>query len=175
MKNIMKVLVFIFVAFIGISNVSAMSESKLKTKLTSEFKVNGATFKASDSQKTALEQYLNQYDISKTDADYVAKKVDEAFDILRASGKKSFYDMSKADKNKVVALVSDVAANTSIKAAIVKNNLVIYKQGSSDIFYETPINPIDVVQTSRGLTVAIAGIISAIGIAIALTRVKANA
>ena len=85
--------------------------------------------------------------------------------------------MSKADKQKVVALVSDVATNTSVKAAIVKNNLVVYKPGTNDIFYETPINPIngDIVQTSRGLTVVIAGLISAIGIAIALKKVKANA
>ena len=172
-----KVLVFIFALFISITSVSAMSEAKLKEKLTATYKVNGSTFKATDAQKTAMEQYLNQYDISSSDADYIAGKVDEAFNILKNSGKKSFYDMTKADKDKIVALVSDVATHTSVKAAIVKNNLVVYKQGSSEIFYETPINPVngDIVQTSRGLTVVFAGIISAIGIAIALKKVKANA
>ena len=172
-----KVLVFIFALFISITSVSAMSEAKLKEKLTATYKVNGSTFKASDAQKTALDQYLSQYTISSSDADYIAGKVDEAFDVLKNSGKKSFYDMKKADKDKVIALVSDVATHTSVKAAIVKNNLVIYKQGSTDIFYETPINPVngDIVQTSRGLTVAIAGIVSAIGIVIALLVVKNKA
>ena len=172
-----KLLVFLFAAFISVTSVSAMSTKELKAKLTDTYKVNGATFKASDSQKTAMEQYLSQYSVSKKDADYIAGKLDEAFNVLRASGKTSFYKMSKADKNKIVALVSDVATNTSVKAAIVKNNLVIYKPGTNDVFYETPINPIngDIVQTSRGLTVAIAGIISAIGIAIALRKVRVNA
>ena len=172
-----KVLVFLFALFISITSVSAMSEAKLKEKLTATYKVNGSTFKATDAQKTAMEQYLNQYNISSSDADYIAGKLDEAFNVLKNSGKKSFYDMTKADKDKIVALVSDVATHTSVKAAIVKNNLVVYKQGSSDIFYETPINPVngDIVQTSRGLTVVFAGIISAIGIAIALKKVKANA
>ena len=172
-----KLLVFVFALFIGIASVSAMSEKELKAKLTKEYKVNGVTFKATDAQKTALEQYLTQYDVSSSDADYISGKVDEAFNILRASGKTSFYNMSKADKKKIVDLVSDVATKTTVKAAIIKNNLVIYKPGTNDIFYETPINPVngDIVQTSRGLTVAVAGIISAIGIAIALRKVKVNA
>lgn len=172
-----KLLVFIFALFIGTVSVSAMSEKELKTKLTKEYKVNGVTFKATDAQKTALEQYLNQYDISSSDADYISNKLDEAFNILKASGKKSFYDMTTADKKKIVALVSDVATSTSVKAAIIKNNLVIYKPGTNEIFYETPIYPVngDIVQTNRGLTVAVTGIISAIGIAIALKKVKANA
>ncbi|MBQ9023917.1 MAG: hypothetical protein IJ105_01695 [Bacilli bacterium] len=172
-----KLLVFLFVAFISITSVSAMSEDELKTKLTDTYKVNGATYKASDSQKTAIKQYLNQYEVSSSDADYIVSKLNEALDILKNSGKTRFYDMTKSDKNKIIALVSDVATNTSVKVAIVKGNLVVYKPGTSDIFYETPINPVngDIVQTSRGLTVAIAGVISAIGIAIALRKVKVNA
>lgn len=172
-----KILVFVFALFIGIVSVNAMSEKELKTKLTESKTVNGATFKASDSQKTAIEQYLNQYEVSSSDADYIVSKLNEAFNILKASGKSSFYSMSKADKNKIIALVSDVATHTSVKVAIVKGNLVVYKPGTNEIFYETPVNPVngDIVQTSRGLTVAIAGIISAIGIAIALRKIKVNA
>lgn len=172
-----KLLVFLFALFISVTSVSAMSTKELKAKLTDTYKVNGATFKASDAQKTAMEQYLSQYKVSKKDADYIASKLDEAFNVLKESGKTSFYKMSRSDKERVVALVKDVATNTSVKAAIVKNNLVVYKPGTNDVFYETPINPIngDIVQTSRGLTIVIAGLISAVGIAIALRRVKLNA
>ena len=172
-----KVLVFLFTLFVGVASVSAMSESKLIEKLSKEIKVNGATYKISDSQKTALEQYLNQYDISEADADVIAQKFDAAFEILKNSGKQKFYDMTKAQKQQVKDLAVEVANSTSVKVAIVKNNLVVYKPGTTDIFYETPINPVngDIVQTNRGLTVAIAGIISAIGIVIALLKVKANA
>ena len=172
-----KVLVFFIALFVSVASVSAMSESKLIKKLSKEIKVNGATYKISDSQKTALEQYLNQYEVSSAHADIIAEKFDAAFDVLRNSGKQRFYDMTKDEKKQVVDLVTEVANTTSVKVAIVKDNLVVYKPGTTDIFYETPINPIngDIVQTSRGLTVAVAGIISAIGIAIALRKVKANA
>lgn len=172
-----KLMVFVCALFIGLVSVNAMSEKQLKTKLTQSYKVNGVTFKATDSQKTAIEQYLNQYDVSSSDADYIVSKLEEAFNVLKASGKTSFYKMSKTDKNKIIALVSDVATNTSVKVAIVKGNLVVYKPGTNEIFYETPVNPVngDIVQTSRGLTVAVAGIISAVGIAIALRKVKVNA
>lgn len=172
-----KLLVLVCVFFIGLASVNAMSEKELKSKLTQSYTVNGATFKATDSQKTAIEQYLNQYKVSSSDADYIVSKLEEAFNVLKASGKTSFYKMSKTDKNKIIALVSDVATHTSVKVAIVKGNLVVYKPGTNEIFYETPVNPVngDVVQTSRGLTVAVAGIISAIGIAIALRKVRVNA
>ena len=172
-----KALVFIFALFVGTVSVSAMSESKLMEKLSQEIKVNGATYRISDSQKTALEQYLNQYDISSADADVIAEKFDAAFEVLKNSGKQRFYDMTKAQKQQVKDLVIEVANSTSVKVAIVKDNLVVYKPGTTDIFYETPINPVngDIVQTSRGLTVAIAGIVSAIGIVIALLAVKKKA
>ena len=172
-----KALVFLFALFVGTVSVNAMSESKLIEKLSQEIKVNGATYKISDSQKTALEQYLNQYDISSSDADFIAEKFDAAFDVLKNSGKKRFYDMTKAEKQKVKDLVIEVANSTDVDATIIKDNLVVYKPGTTDIFYETPINPVngDIVQTSRGLTVAIAGIVSAIGIVIALLVVKNKA
>lgn len=172
-----KLLVFLFAAFIGVTSVSAMSEKELKSKLTDTYTINGATFKASDSQKTGIKQYLDTYEVSSKDADYIVSKLEEAKNVLKNSGQKSFYKMNKADKNKIIALVSDVATNTSVKVAIVKGNLVVYKPGTNEIFYETPVNPVngDIVQTSRGLTVVIAGIISAIGIAIALRKVKVNA
>ena len=109
--------------------------------------------------------------------DEVKDEYNKPFDVLRNSGKKRFYDMTQAEKQQVKDLVIEVANNTSVKVAIVKDNLVVYKPGTTDIFYETPINPVngDIVQTSRGLTVAVAGIISAIGIAIALRKVKVNA
>ena len=172
-----KAIVFLFTLFIGMASVSAMSESQLIEKLSKEINVNGATYKISDSQKTALEQYLNQYDVSSAHADIIAEKFDAVFDVLKNSGKKRFYDMTKAEKKQVKDLVLEVANTTDVDVTIIKDNLVVYKPGTTDIFYETPINPVngDIVQTSRGLTVAIAGIISAVGIVAALLVVKNKA
>ena len=171
-----KVIVFLATLCVGLVSVSAMSESELKERLTKSYTVNGSTFQASSTQRNVMDQYLNQYDISSSDADYIANKLDEAFDVLRDSGKSSFYAMSKADKKKVVALVSYVSANTSVDATIIKDDLIIYVPGTKDVFYKTPINPIngEIRQTSTGLTVAAAGLVSMAGVAVALKKAKNN-
>ena len=79
-------------------------------------------------------------------------------------------------KKKVVALVSYVSANTSVDATIIKDDLIIYVPGTKDVFYKTPINPIngEIRQTSTGLTVAAAGLVSMAGVAVALKKAKNN-
>ena len=142
------------------------------------YSVNGTTFQVTSTQKNLIDQYLNQYDVSSTDADYIATKIDAAFAILRASGKTSFYNLSKSDKDKIVALASDVTANTSVHVAITKSDLIVYAPGTNDVFYKTPVKPNgngEVRQTNAGLTVAACGLISMAGIAVVLKRAKNNA
>ena len=173
-----KVIVFLATLCVGLVSVSAMSESDLKAKLTQSYSVNGVTFQASSTQRNIIEQYLNQYEVSSSDADYIVTKLDEAFNILRTSGKTSFYNLSKADKKRIFALVSDVSSNTSVSATIIKDDLVIYVPGSSQVFYKTPIYPNgngDIRQTSTGVTVAAAGLIGVAGMAVALKKAKENA
>jgi hypothetical protein len=174
----MKKVMFLLVAlFIGLVSVNAMTESELEAKLTKSYTVNGSTFKASDSQKVLIKRYLDQYEVSSSDADYISGKLDEAKNILQASGKGSFYDLSRADKDKIIALCADVSSNTSVKVTINKGKLVVYVPGTNDVFYQTPVNPVngDIVQTNDNLTVAVAGIISVLGIAIAVRKLRANA
>lgn len=173
-----KVIVFLAALCVGLVSVSAMSESELKEKMTQSYAVNGVTFQATSTQKNLIEQYLNQYEVSSADADYIASKLDEAFNILRASGKTSFYDLSKSDKNRIVALGSDVTANTSVHVVVTKHDLIVYVPGTNDVFYKTPVYPNsngDIRQTSTGLTVAACGLVSIAGIAVALKRAKNNA
>ena len=66
----MKKVMFLLVAlFIGLVSVNAMTESELEAKLTKSYTVNGSTFKASDSQKVLIKRYLDQYEVSSSDAD----------------------------------------------------------------------------------------------------------
>ena len=68
----------------SITNVSAMTKDELKTKLTKEYTINGATFKASASDIAQIERYLEQNNISEADADKISAKVDEAVSIIEA-------------------------------------------------------------------------------------------
>ena len=170
-------LILIVLFIVGIVNVKAITESELLDRLTKSYTVNGATFRATDEQKVLIERYLNQYEVSETDADYIVGKLEEVFDILRKSGKTSFYKLSTSEKSKIVSLVADVASNTSVDCAIVDGKLVVYVPGSnrSEVFYETPVNPTKIgkiTQTNRTVVIAGFGMFAVIGMALALRKIR---
>ena len=169
-----KCLVLLAAVVFGLTSVSAMTEAELKEKLTQSYEVNGVTFQANDQQKVEIERYLNLYEVSSDDADYIYSKLQAALEILRASGKKSFYNLSSSDKNRIVALVADVTANTSVDAAIVDGLLVIYEPGttSGTVFYKSPVNPIAQTDSNRSVIVAGLGLISLLGLALAFRKIK---
>ena len=172
-----KVLLLVLLFVIGVANVKAITESELLERLTKSYTVNGATFQATDEQKVLIERYLDQYDVSSAHADYIASILEEAIERLRASGKTSFYDLSASDKQRIIALVADVAANTSVDCAIVEGNLVVYVPGSNraEVFYESPVTPTKVgkiTQTNRTLVLSGFGLFSVIGIALALRKIR---
>ena len=172
-----KFLMLLLLFVIGVANVKAISESELLDRLTKSYTVNGATFQATDEQKVLIERYLNQYEVSSTDADYIVAKLEEVFNVLKSSGKMSFYDLSASDKQKIISLVADVAANTSIDCAIVDGNLVVYVPGSNrgKVFYEAPVVPNKtgkITQTSGTLVLAGFGMFAVIGLALALRKIR---
>ncbi len=172
-----KILVVLVALFIGLVSVNAMTESELEEKLTKQYTANGLTWEATDSQKVLVRRYLDQYEVSSADADYIASKLDAAIAIIKNSGVKDLKNLSRADKDKIIALVADVSANTSVKAAIIKGDLVVYVPNTNDVFAKEEINPKngDVVQTNSNLTIAIAGVISVLGVAVAVRKIRANA
>ena len=173
-----KLLLLFMVAFmICIIRVDAITEDELYTKLTQEYTVNGATFKATDTQKNLIKTYLKQYEVNSTDADYIVTKLEEVFNVLKTSGKTSFYNLSAKDKKKIVDLVAEVAANTSVDVAIVDGELKVYVPGTNkgEVFYETPVNPIttgEMAQTNRTLIMASLGIFTVIGMALAFRKIR---
>ena len=169
-----KFLVLLVALSFGLASVSAMTEAELKEKLTQSYTVNGVTFKANDQQKTLIETYLNDYEVSSSDADIIYSKLQSALQILENSGKKSFYDLSSSDKNSIIALVSDVSTSTSVDAAIVDGKLVVYVPGSAGaaIFYKAPVTPIAQTNSNRSVIVAGLGLFSLLGIALAFKKIK---
>ena len=165
---------FIVVFMICIVRVDAISEDELYTKLTQEYVVNGATFRPTDSQKNLIKRYLDQYDVSSEHANYIVGKLEEVFGVLKDSGKTSFYDMSTSEKQKVVDLVGEVATNTSVDVAVVDGELIVYEPGSNktEVFYEAPVKPVEVAQTSRTLIMAGLGIFTVVGFALALRKIR---
>lgn len=161
---------------LGVLGVSAMSESKLLEKLTAKYDINGTTFQLSESNKVLAKRYLDQNEVSSSDADYIAGKIDEAIAAMKASGVKDFSNFSKlpADlKSKLKKLVQDVASNTSVKATVTKGSVVIYNADGSVFADITGL----VKNTGSNLNIVVpaAILVVALGAFVLVKNVKANA
>lgn len=174
-----KVLVFLAALSIGLGTASAMTEKELKAELTKTYVINGVEKSADARDKKLIEEYLDTYEVSSSDADAIINALNKAKDILSASGKTRFHDLSKKDQKAILALVNDISENTSISATISKGYLIVYKPGTTKEFGRSYVDhdpsTKGIMPTSATLTVAGAGLISMIGAGLALKKSKENA
>ena len=174
MKKIRNIVcLFVAMLLVGTLNVNAMSKDELKAKLTKAYTINGATFQATSDQKVEIERYLSQNDVSESDADYIASKIDEAIAIIERGNANSFEKLTKAEKNEIKALLTEVSNNTSVKVTAVKNGVKVYNLDGT-VF--TVVTVPKVKYTDTYMIIALAGVVSIIGIfVIARKMKKANA
>lgn len=174
MKKIRNIVcLFVAMLLVGTLNVNAMSKDELKAKLTKAYTINGATFQATSDQKVEIERYLSQNDVSESDADYIASKIDEAIAIIERGNANSFEKLTKAEKNEIKALLTEVSNNTSVKVTAVKNGVKVYNLDGT-VF--TVVTAPKVKYTDTYMIIALAGVVSIIGIfVIARKMKKANA
>lgn len=170
MKKVFVVLAVVASLFVGVKSASAMTEAELKEVFSKTYTINGGEFKVKDSVLGYLDQYLNAYDVSEADCQYIADRVNEAVNIIKNSGKSKIEDFSKATKNDLKKLVEKISANTSVKATVEGKNVVVQKPDGSGVFAKID-DPIK--QTSSANTIAIvAGIAFLVTVAGACLVVK---
>jgi len=160
----------------GILNVKAMSESKLLEKFNATYDINGSKYSLRDGDKVLAKRYLDLYNVSSSDCDYIAGKIDEAVNAMRNSGVKDFSNFSKLPsslKKTLKQYVLDVAEHTSVKATVKKGAVVIYNPDGT-VFAE--VNSL-VKPTSSAMNVVsmTALFVSVIGGILLVRNVKANA
>ena len=126
MRLLKKLLLFMICFVIGINSISAMTKEELKNKLTKAYTVNGEKYSIDETAKVLAARYLNQYEVSSKDAKYISDRIDEAVSIIQADGHTNMKDFSKSSKEKLKKLVEKVSANTSVKATVMKNSVVVY-------------------------------------------------
>ena len=144
------------------TNVNAMTESELKAKLTKTYVINGATFKANESQVAQIERYLAQNEISATDADIIASKIDEAVNVIKASGATSIDGLSRTSKDQLISIANDISNTTAVKLSISKGVLSVYNTDGS-LFTKVEKNVVK--QTNSNNIIVLSSLVSLIGIA----------
>ena len=162
--------------FGGIFNVKAMTEDELKTKFKNGYVINGETIKPDSYQMSEIERYLNKYDVSATDADFISEKVDEIYNIAKASGAKTFTDLPDSDKTKIVAIVAEISNNTSVKASLTKNGvLTIFESDGKTPFTEIKDKDITKQTGENNMVFVIASVAFVFGLAYVAKKAIKNA
>lgn len=124
-----KILIILLAIFsLGVTNVSAMSKEELQDKITATYIINGAEFRLSASDIAQVERYLNQNEVSESDADYISAKIDEVVDLLEKGSAKSISDLTKEEKDQIIRILNDISEQTAIKLTISNGNIVVYNQ-----------------------------------------------
>jgi len=148
----------LFLMVIGVvalvsTNVSAMSESELKAKLTKEYIINGETFKLDNSYVTQLERYLKENEISESDANYIASKIDEAVKVVESGKATTIKELTKSEKDKLQALAADVSDKTEVKVTIEKGAVVTVYNTDGTVFTKVS-DPIKYTNDNTAIIVA---------------------
>lgn len=172
-----KVYLMLLVLFVGIFNVFAATESDLLAKLSAGYVVDGETVKASDYQISEAKRYLNKYEVSETDCDFIIAKIDEIYELAKADKAKSFTELSSANKTKAVAIVAEIKEKTSVKATLTKDGvLTIYESDGKTIFAQIKDKDVTKQTGSNNLVFVALGIVSVVGIAyVAKKAISTNA
>lgn len=175
MKKLSYVLL-VFAMLFTVSNAKAMTKSELIEKLTKTYVIDGEEIKISDAQKVEVERYLDKYELTSEEADYIAGKVDEVVAIAQESKAKSFSDLTSAEVDKIVSIVSNVSENTKVNATLTKGGkLTIYEEDGKTPFTVITDKDNGIQNTDNNYFIIItASAISLIGIAI-ITKKVANA
>ena len=147
-----------------LTNVSAMSESDLRKKFDVEVKVGNGVYSLPAGDKKAVDDYLATHEVSEEDCQYIADRIDKAVEIIEADGHAVFQDFSSSTKKQLKQLVTEIDANTSVKATVTDGSVVILNEDGST-FYEavklvkqtgSEINSIAIV-ASLAVVVVVAG------------------
>ena len=114
--------------------VSAMTESELENKLTKEYTINGATFKANDSQIAQIQRYLANNEISESDCEYIANQIDNVVDIIKSSGATKLSEVKGTYYDKIVAVASNISKNTKVKVTLSSNGVLSVYNTNGTLF-----------------------------------------
>ena len=171
----LSVLLFAVLLFVGVARVDAMTEDELKEALTQTIEINGTKISVDDATKTAIERYLNQYEVSSADADYINQRINTAISILKSEGQTEFKKLSSTAKSKLKALVEEISDHTSVKATVTNGSVVVLDP-SGNTFYEVT-HLVKQTGSTTTLTAMLAGIsvlIVAAGACLVVKQVKEN-
>ena len=145
MKKVMMGVLAIVFMFVFVANVNAMTETELKNHVSAVKTVNGKDYSITQSAINQINQFLTNNKLSSSECDTLAAKFDEAFNIVKDSGAKSYKAYIKDNLNRAVSFANETAnAVKSIKSITVSNDGSVVIVDANDKSY-TAVDPVSEV------------------------------
>ncbi|MBE6161646.1 MAG: hypothetical protein E7158_05475 [Firmicutes bacterium] len=145
MRKVVMSILAVLVSFTAISSVNAMTESELKNYISAGKTVNGKNYNISQSALNQINQFLANNDLTDEECDKLAAKYDEAYNIAKNSGAKSYDEFISKKLNTAVKLANETASEISaIKSITISKDGNINIVDNNDKSY-TVVDPVNEV------------------------------
>jgi len=156
--------------------VKAMTEAELKDKLTSSYTINGVTRQMDSGIAAQVERYLEKYEVSSGDCDYIAGKIDAAIELIQKGKATKWSELTASEIESLISMVNDISNKTSVKASLSKGGvLVIYESDGKTVFTKIS-GMIKDTDNSMSMMYMVGATISLVGLLVIVKKVvKANA
>ena len=180
MKKLSALLFTVLLFFVGVVVVNAKTEADLLEALSQNIELkDGSTWSLSDGDLKKAKDYLNKYEISSDDVDYIISQIDAAKEIIKSEGTSNFSIYSASHKSELKELVAKVDSKTNVKAEVKDGAVIIYNVDSNgnktSVFYEVT-NLVKQTGSSNTMTVLayISLVIISIGTVLVAREIRAN-
>lgn len=160
------------IAFIATKNVYAMTEAELTAKVKATYDINGHALKVPEKYVNLYEDYVDQYELTSEDCQYIADQIDMLVAAAKKNGVTSVNQLDDKCAEELRTACANVSAHTGVKATLLSDGRVSVSKynNPNEVFAIIGVN----IATNTGSTalVYIAGIISLIGASLLVYKVK---
>lgn len=171
MKKIFLVIVAVFTLF-STKNVLAMTEAELTAKVKATYDINGHQLSVPTKYINLYDDYVNQYELTSADCQYIADQIDMLVSAARNNGVTSIKDLQTKCAEELRTACANVSANTGVKATVLANGKVSVSKynNPNEVFAIIGVNV--ATNTGPASLVYIAGMITLIGAGLLVYKIK---
>lgn len=171
-KSLFSILVLAAVAIMSVTNVSAMTEAELRTHVKSSYTVGNTTVTVPAEYIKQFEDYLDAFEISSGDCQYIADQLDYLRGVAQRNRVKSASEFEQRCAGDIKDVVAKVSANTGVHATVLSNGkLQVSKYNKPNETFVVAGTHI-ATNTGSASLLYVAGIITALGATLLVFRVR---
>lgn len=171
-KGLFAVLLAVAIMLVGMTNVDAMTEAELQQKFETPIQVGDSTIRIPQYYLNLVADYLNQFEVTAEDCQYVADQMDILIKIAQNEGITTWDEFEKKHPDDIRRACANVSANTGIKATVLSNGKVSISKYNrpNEVFAIINVNLLK--NTGSANILYIAGIITLLGAGLLVSQVR---